>query len=154
MSEHVVRFTLNGRQRELTVASERLLIDMLREDLELTGTKRGCMVGVCGSCAVLVDGRMVSSCLLPAPYIDGSSVRTIEGIATDGVLSPLQTAFIQEGGLQCGICTPGQVIAATALLEHDPRPTADAIRTWMMGNLCRCTGYAGIERAIRVASAP
>ena len=152
MSEHLVRFSLNGSEQELRVASERLLIDVLRDDLGLTGTKRGCAVGVCGTCVVLVDGAMISSCLMPAAYVDGTSVRTIEGIATDGRLSPLQEAFIEQGGLQCGICTPGQVIAATALLAGDPRPSPEAIRAWMMGNLCRCTGYLGIERAIRAVA--
>ena len=151
VSEHLVRFALNGAQQERRVAGDRLLIDMLREDLGLTGTKRGCSVGVCGTCTVLIDGRMMSSCLILAAFVDGTAVRTIEGIAAGG-LSSLQSAFVEQGGLQCGICTPGQVIAATALLEHEPRPTPEAIRAWMMGNLCRCTGYLGIERAIRDAA--
>lgn len=125
---------------------------MLRDDLGLTGTKEGCSIGVCGACSVLVDGELLSGCLLPALFVDGRAVTTVEGLANGDTLSPLQEAFIRDGGFQCGICTPGQLIAATALLSEQPRPDHDAIRTWMMGNLCRCTGYYGIERAIQKAS--
>ncbi|MDO8563060.1 MAG: (2Fe-2S)-binding protein [Candidatus Limnocylindria bacterium] len=143
---------MNGAAREVEVPAERLLIDLLREDLALTGTKEGCSVGVCGACSVLVDGVLLSSCLLPAIRVDGADVRTIEGIApAAGRLSPLQQAFIEHGGFQCGICTPGQIVAATALLAEDPRPSRAAIRHFMMGNLCRCTGYFGIVRAIEAA---
>jgi carbon-monoxide dehydrogenase small subunit len=108
---------------------------------------------VCGACSVLVDGALVSACLLPAALADGHAITTVEGIAAaDGSLSPLQDAFIREGGLQCGACTPGQIVAATALLAETPRPSDDQIRDWMAGNLCRCTGYAGILRAIRSAA--
>ena len=153
MSEHVLSFTLNGERREMTVPASRLLIDLLRQDLELTGTKEGCSVGVCGACSVLVDGTLLSACLLPALYVDGREVVTIEGLAPeDGPLTPLQEAFIRHGGFQCGICTPGQIIAATALLAEQPRPSEEQIRAWMMGNLCRCTGYAGIVRSIQAAA--
>ena len=152
MSEHTIRVTLNGRERELRVAAHRRLIDVLREDCALTGTKEGCSVGVCGACSVLVDGVVISSCLLPAPYADGTSITTIEGLAKADALTPLQDAFITEGGFQCGICTPGQIITASALLAAHPRPSDAEISEWMMGNLCRCTGYHGIVRAIKKAA--
>ena len=150
-----IRFDVNGTGHDLKVGPARRLIDLLREDLDLTGTKESCAVGVCGACSVLVDGELLSACLLPAVLVDGRSVTTIEGIAgADGALSSLQEAFIVEGGLQCGACTPGQVVAATALLREQPDPSDDEIRDWMAGNLCRCTGYAGILRAIRSAATP
>jgi carbon-monoxide dehydrogenase small subunit len=151
MSEHVLRFTLNGAPREVRVRSDRRLIDVLRTDCGLTGTKEGCAVGVCGACAVLVDGEVTSACLLPAVFVDGAAVTTVEGLGP-GRLTPLQEAFITEGGFQCGICTPGQLITATALLAAHPNPTDVEITEWMMGSLCRCTGYHGIRRAIRKAA--
>jgi carbon-monoxide dehydrogenase small subunit len=148
-----VRLTVNGVRHEVAVDPARRLLDVLREDLDLTGTKESCAVGVCGACSVLVDGTLVSACLMPAVQANDRSVTTIEGIAgSDGSLSPLQEAFIVEGGLQCGACTPGQVVAATALLAEHPQPSDAEIRDWMSGNLCRCTGYAGIIRAIRSAA--
>lgn len=152
MSTHRLRFTLNGEGREVEVTADRLLIDMIRDDCGATGTKLGCGVGVCGSCAVLVDGELLSACLLPAVFVDGRTITTVEGLARGEELSPLQDAFIRDGGFQCGICTPGQLIAATALLAERPRPSREEIRAWMMGNLCRCTGYLGIERAIERAA--
>ena len=152
-SEHRLRFELNGERRELTVASNVRLIDLLRDDLQLTGTKEGCSVGVCGACSVLVNGQLLSACLLPAAFIDGTSVTTIEGLAPDGEhLSPLQDAFIRNGGFQCGICTPGQIVAATALLSEVHSPTESQVKEWMMGNLCRCTGYYKIVESILAAS--
>jgi aerobic carbon-monoxide dehydrogenase small subunit len=151
MSTHRLSFTLNGTKREVEVTADRLLIDVIREECGATGTKLGCAVGVCGACSVLVEGELLSACLLPAVFADGRRITTVEGLAKDE-LTPLQDAFIREGGFQCGICTPGQLIAATALLSEQPRPDRDAIRTWMMGNLCRCTGYYGIERAIQRAA--
>ena len=133
--------------------ADRRLIDVLRDDLGFTGTKEGCSIGVCGACSVLVGGELVSACLLPAVFVEGQAVTTVEGLAQGDTLSPLQVAFIREGGFQCGICTPGQLIAATALLAERRRPSDDEIRGWMMGNLCRCTGYHGIARAIRAAVA-
>jgi len=135
------------------VRADRRLIDVLRDDLRFTGTKEGCSIGVCGACSVLVDGDLLSGCLLPAVFVDGREVTTVEGLARGETLSPLQDAFIREGGFQCGICTSGQLIAATALLAERKRPSDDEIREWMMGNLCRCTGYYGITRAIRAAVA-
>ncbi len=133
--------------------ADRRLIDVLRDDLGCTGTKEGCSIGVCGACSVLVAGELLSACLVPAVFVDGRDVTTVEGLAHGDELSPLQDAFIREGGFQCGICTPGQLIAATALLAEHPRPSDDEIRGWMMGNLCRCTGYHGITRAIKAAVA-
>lgn len=133
--------------------SERLLVDLLRDDLGLTGTKLGCGVGVCGACTVLVDGQPMTGCLLLAVQVDGRSLRTIEGVAGEGPTA-LQRAFISEGGFQCGICTPGQILAATALLEATVHPSDEEIHEGMKGNLCRCTGYYGIVRAIRAAAGP
>ena len=143
MSEHRIRFTLNDAPVDVTVPAERLLLDLLRADLGKTGTKDGCSVGVCGLCAVQVDGAPMSACLLLATQIDGAQVRTIEGL-----VSPLQDAFIDEGGFQCGICTSGQLVTADALLRAKPDATDAEINDWQMGNLCRCTGYYGISRAI------
>ena len=146
MSRHRVRFTLNGAPVDVTVPAERLLVDLLRDDLRLTGTKDGCSVGVCGLCTVQVDGAPLSACLLLATQVEGTSVRTVEGLR-----SPLQEAFIAEGGFQCGICTSGQLMAADALLREKPAATEAEANDWMMGNLCRCTGYYGIARAIAQA---
>ncbi len=151
MTEQTIRFHVNGAPREVRAGAERRLIDVLRYDCGLTGTKEGCSVGVCGACSVLVDGELLSACLVPAVFVDGAEVTTIEGLAKGG-LTPLQDAFITEGGFQCGICTPGQIISATALLRAKPRPSDAEISDWMMGNLCRCTGYHGIVRAIKKAS--
>jgi aerobic carbon-monoxide dehydrogenase small subunit len=154
VSRHQIRFELNGEARTSEVEADRLLLDLLRADIGATGTKEGCRIGICGTCTVLVDGEPISSCLFPAVYADGRSVRTIEGVApADGELTPLQRAFIEQGGFQCGICTPGQIMSASALLAAHPTPSDGEIREWMMGNLCRCTGYAGIERAIKAAAA-
>jgi carbon-monoxide dehydrogenase small subunit len=152
-NEHLVRFELNGAPREVSVHANRRLIDLLRDDLGLTGTKEGCSVGVCGACSVLVDGQVMSACLLPAVIVDGSQVTTIEGLAPDDQhLTPVQDAFIRHGGFQCGICTPGQIIAATALLQEIAHPTTDQVKEWMMGNLCRCTGYYKIIESILAAA--
>ena len=149
MSEHRIRLSVNGNAIERTIPADRFLIDLIRDDLELTGTKEGCGIGVCGLCSVIVDGALYSSCIVPAILVDGSSIETVEGLeAADGTLSPLQEAFITHGGFQCGICTPGQLISATALLRESPRPSAEDVTAWMLGNLCRCTGYEGISRAI------
>jgi len=152
VSTHRLRFSLNGAPRDVVVAADRLLIDLLRDDCGATGTKLGCGVGVCGACSVLVDGELLSACLVPAVFVDGRDVTTVEGLAQNSHLTKLQEAFVRDGGFQCGICTPGQLIAATALLAERPRPEEREIRAWMMGNLCRCTGYYGIVRAIERAA--
>src|SRR5689334_13518839 len=128
-TELVIRFELNGQPRDVTVAAHRRLIDLLRDELRLTGTKEGCSVGVCGACSVLIDGQVMSACLLPAAFVEGTRVTTIEGLAPDDEhLSPLQDAFIRHGGFQCGICTPGQIVTATALLNEHPRPSRDEVK--------------------------
>lgn len=153
MSEHTLQLTVNGQPHSVTTPANRLLVHLLREDLGLTGTKEGCSVGVCGACSVLVDDVLVSSCLLPAIFADGARITTVEGLAPDEEhLSPLQDAFIRHGGFQCGICTPGQLIAATALLREITRPTTEQVKDWMMGNLCRCTGYYQIVDSIMAAA--
>jgi aerobic carbon-monoxide dehydrogenase small subunit len=143
---------VNGKDVHRTIPDNRMLIDFLREDLHLTGTKEGCGVGVCGACTVLVGGLPVSSCLMFAVMADEKSVLTIEGLADGDRLHPLQRAFIESGGFQCGICTPGQIMAAKALLDENPQPSKEEIQRWMMGNLCRCTGYYKIIEAIQAAS--
>ena len=145
---------VNGTSHELDVPARRLLVDCLRYDLGLTGTKEGCSVGVCGACTVLVDGKMAASCLILAATLDGAEITTIEGLAQDGRLHPVQQAFIDYGGFQCGICTPGQIMAAKSLLDTNPSPSEQEIREWMMGNLCRCTGYYKILESIVNAIGP
>ena len=144
----LITITVNGKTCSSEVPNRRLLVDFLRYDLGLTGTKEGCGVGVCGACTVLVDGKMVASCIAFAKQFDGSNVTTIEGVSDDGRLHPIQEAFIKHGGFQCGICTPGQILSAKALLEINPDPSDQEIKDWMMGNLCRCTGYYQIIEAI------
>jgi carbon-monoxide dehydrogenase small subunit len=147
-----IRLEINGRRVEASVPVGRTLLAFLRDDLGMTGTKEGCGVGVCGSCSVLVDGNLVSACLLLAVLADGAAIRTVEGLADDGELTPLQEEFIRRGGYQCGICTPGQLVAATALIEQNPQPSPDEVRSWLMGNLCRCTGYYRIVDAVSAAT--
>jgi carbon-monoxide dehydrogenase small subunit len=147
-----IRLRVNGLDRELTIPPSRRLIDLLRYDLGLTGTKEGCSIGVCGACTVLLDGRMISSCLALAAFAQGAEVTTVEGLADDERLHPVQQAFIDHGGFQCGICTPGQLVAAKALLDEVSNPTEDEIKEWMLGNLCRCTGYYKIVESIQKAA--
>jgi aerobic carbon-monoxide dehydrogenase small subunit len=147
-----IKLTLNGTPVTREVEDNRLLVEFLREDLKLTGTKESCGVGVCGACTVLLDGKPVSSCLALAVHADGCTVTTIEGIAEGDRLHPLQEAFLAHGGFQCGICTPGQILAAKALLDVKPHPTRAEIQDWMMGNLCRCTGYYKIIESIAAAA--
>ncbi len=147
-----IRLKVNGKSHRLEVEPRRLLVDCLRYDIGLTGTKEGCSMGVCGACTVIMNGRTVASCLTLAVQADGAEITTIEGIAPgEGKLHALQQAFIDKGGFQCGICTPGQIVAAKALLDFNPKPTKDEVREWMMGNLCRCTGYYKIIDSIVAA---
>jgi len=139
---------VNGEEYEIEAEPNRLLLYALREDLGLTGTKEGCGIGVCGACSVIVDGRLVSACLALAVACQGKEIMTIEGLARDGKLHPLQQAFLEYGGFQCGICTPGQIIAAKALLDQNPNPTEEEVKEWMAGNLCRCTGYYKILESV------
>jgi carbon-monoxide dehydrogenase small subunit len=143
-----VRCTVNGEERQLQAYPMARLLDVLREELQLTGTKEGCGEGECGACSVLVDGVLVNSCLVPVLQIEGTEIKTIEGIATNEQLHAVQRAFIACGGAQCGICTPGMVIAAVSLLERHPNPNEAEIRGGLAGNLCRCTGYVKIFEAV------
>jgi carbon-monoxide dehydrogenase small subunit len=152
VSQHSITFTLNGKLQTVAVEANRLLLDMLRDDCKLTGTKEGCGIGVCGSCSVLIDDKLMSACLVLAATVDGSTIRTVEGLASGAELTELQHAFVQHGGFQCGICTSGQIVAAKALLEENPHPSPDDVRAWMMGNLCRCTGYYQIVEAVVAAA--
>ena len=148
-----VRVEVNGRPHEADVEARRLLVFLLRDDLGLTGTHIGCDTGSCGACTVILDGRAVKSCMLLAAQADGCSLRTVESLAAeDGSLSPLQQAFHDEHALQCGYCTPGMLMSATYLLERNASPTDDDIKHSVQGNICRCTGYQNIFRAIRSAA--
>ena len=146
-----VSVTINGTEYSAEVPPRRTLVDFIRYDLGLTGTKEACSVGVCGICTVEMDGVIVSSCILLAVQANGAQITTIEGVADGDKLHPLQEAFMNYGGFQCGICTPGQIMASRALLQQNPNPTEDEIKNWMMGNLCRCTGYYKIIESIQKA---
>ena len=153
MTEHAISVVVNGEERRRRVEARRTLADFIREDCALTGTHVGCEHGVCGACTVIVDGEAVRSCLMFAVQADGADVVTVEGLGgPDGTLSPVQDAFREEHGLQCGFCTPGFVVTVTQLLRENPAPTDDEIREGISGNLCRCTGYQGIVRAVKRAS--
>ncbi len=143
-----ISLQVNERAQSLRIEPRETLADVLRDRLGLTGTKVSCDAQVCGACTVLVDGRTVSACTFLAVDADGGAVRTVEGLARDGVLTPLQQAFIDEAAFQCGFCTPGMLMAATALLEENPHPTEDEVKEGLDGNLCRCTGYAPIVAAV------
>ena len=143
-----MRFTLNGTTISLDVVGTRRLLDVLREDLHLTGTKEGCGEGECGACSVLIDGQVVDSCLVAVGQVEGRDVTTVEGLADGGRLTALQQAFIEHGAAQCGICTPGMLLAAHALLQQSRRLAADDVREGLAGNLCRCTGYTKIIDAV------
>lgn len=148
----IVRFIVNKISRELDVPPLKRLLDVIREDLRLTGTKEGCGEGECGACSVILDGEVILSCLVPVCQVQGSAILTVEGLATDGRLDPLQQAFLECGGAQCGICTPGMLIAARALLDENSHPSREAIKEAIAGNLCRCTGYVKIIDAIEQAA--
>jgi carbon-monoxide dehydrogenase small subunit len=147
-----IRFTVNLSQRDIEVPPMRRLLDVLRTDLGLTGTKEGCGEGECGACSVILDGEVINSCLVPVCQVQGSRILTVEGLAKDGRLDPLQQAFLECGGAQCGICTPGMLIAARALLDRSSKPGREQIKEAIAGNLCRCTGYIKIIDAIEMAA--
>ena len=149
-----ITFEANGRAREVDVPPMKRLLDVLREDLKLTGTKEGCGEGECGACSVIIDGEVINSCLVPVCQVIGTNITTVEGLAQDGRLDPLQQAFLDCGGAQCGICTPGMLIAARALLDVNSNPTRDEVKEAIAGNLCRCTGYVKIIDAIEQAARP
>jgi aerobic carbon-monoxide dehydrogenase small subunit len=148
-----IELTVNGRRRALTVAVNHTLLDILRDDLELTGTKECCLVGECGACTVSLDGRIVDSCLVLAVEADRAQVTTVEGLAVDGHVSPLQQAFLDKGAVQCGFCIPGQLVAAHALLAENPHPTVPEIQEGLAGNLCRCGCYQQITEAVLATAA-
>ncbi|MCD6480390.1 (2Fe-2S)-binding protein [Candidatus Bathyarchaeota archaeon] len=147
-----IRFKLNGREIEAEVEPNTLLLNLLREHLHLTGAKYGCGIGECGACTVLLDGEPILSCLTLAVEVDGREITTIEGLARDGELHPLQRAFLEEGAVQCGFCTPGMILTAKALLDENPNPSEEEIREYLKGNLCRCTGYVNIVKAVKRAA--
>jgi carbon-monoxide dehydrogenase small subunit len=148
-----IRFKINGADCAIQVAPMKRLLDVLREDLHLTGAKEGCGEGECGSCSVRMNGELVNSCLVPVLQADGADIQTVEGLATSGALHPLQQAFLDCGGAQCGICTPGMLMAATQLLSINPHPDLAEIREGLAGNLCRCTGFIRIFDSVMAAAA-
>ena len=148
MARHHVTATVNGDAVEFLCETGQTLLEVLRDELRLTGTKEGCGTGDCGACSVIVDGRLVCSCLMLAVEAEGKKIETIEGMAQGDALHPLQKKFIEHAALQCGICTPGILIAARSLLERNPNPTEEEVRYWLAGNLCRCTGYHKIVDAV------
>jgi carbon-monoxide dehydrogenase small subunit len=152
MARNHVTTTVNGDEYEFLCDAEQTLLDCLRDELFLTGTKEGCASGDCGACNVMLDGRLVCSCLVLGVEADGKSMETIEGMAHGEELHPLQKKFLELNGLQCGICTPGILIAAKALLDRNPDPTETEIRYWLAGNLCRCTGYDKVVRSVQAAA--
>lgn len=153
MAKLLITFRINGERQEVATEPHRTLLELVRDDLRLTGAKEGCGTGDCGACSMIVDGRLVTSCLMLAPEADGADILTVEGLAEDGRLHPLQEAFIRHGALQCGFCIPGMLMAARALLDANPRPSREEIRRGLAGNLCRCTGYRRIVDAVAAAAA-
>ncbi|MFP6835389.1 MAG: (2Fe-2S)-binding protein [Pseudomonadales bacterium] len=152
MSKIQVETSINGETVEFLCEPQQTLLDVLREELSRTGTKEGCATGDCGACSVLLDNRLVCACLVLAAEVEGKEVSTIEGVATEDGLHPLQQKFLEHAALQCGICTPGLIIASKALLDRNPDPDEETIRYWLAGNLCRCTGYDKIIRAVQDAA--
>ena len=148
-----IRLTLNGRSIQLEVPNHRLLLDLLRDEIRITGTKEGCGTGDCGACTVFLNGKPVNSCLVLSGELDGADIVTIEGLKIGPELHPIQEAFMQDGGAQCGYCTPGMLMMSKALLDENPDPTEEEIRFALSGNLCRCTGYAKIVQAVQDAAA-
>ena len=150
MKKHTIELTINGEKQELEIAPNELLVNVVRERLELTGTKYACGTGQCGACTVIVDGEPVLGCLTLAVAVDGAEITTIEGVnQPDGTLDPLQEAFLDTNAIQCGYCTPGMILVSKDLLSKNPNPTEKQIRHHIKGNICRCTGYDGIVRAIK-----
>lgn len=152
MSTHHIQFTINGIQKEADVEARLLLVHFIRENLNLTGTHIGCDTTSCGACTIHLNGKAVKSCTLFAVQADGGELRTVEGLAQNGNLHPIQEGFHEEHGLQCGFCTPGMMLSALALLEENPNPTEEDIRWGISGNLCRCTGYTNIVKAVQYAA--
>lgn len=152
MSKHLIGVTVNDERHNVEVPARRMLSDFLRDDLHLTGTKRGCETGTCGACSVIVDGEVVKSCLSLAVQANGCTITTVEGLSQGGTLHPLQESFMQCGGLQCGYCTPGFLMASCAMLAKNPNPTVDEVRHGLNGNLCRCTGYTQIVESVLTAA--
>ena len=148
MAKHHISTTVNGEPQEFLCETQQTLLDVLRDELSMTGSKEGCSSGDCGACSVMLDGRLVCSCLVLGVEAEGSSIETIEGMANGEELHPLQQKFLEHAALQCGICTPGFLVAAKALLEKHPDPSETEVRYWLAGNLCRCTGYDKIVRAV------
>ena len=151
--KRLITLNVNGKQHEVAIEPRQSLLQVLREELHLTGTKEGCSEGECGACTVILDGRMVDSCLIFGLEANGCEVMTIEGLAAEDELHPVQQAFVDCGGAQCGFCTPGMILAAKALLDRNANPTEEEIRWGISGNLCRCTGYVKIVEAIQAAAA-
>jgi carbon-monoxide dehydrogenase small subunit len=149
----VVNYKINGRKYDAYIEPNRTLLEIVRDELRLTGAKEGCGTGDCGACSMIVNGKLITSCLMLAPQASDSEITTIEGLAQDGELHPLQAAFIEKGGVQCGFCIPGMILAGKSLLDRNPKPTEQEIRAAISGNLCRCTGYAKIVEAISAAAA-
>lgn len=147
-----IQFTLNGEAQTVIVPPMKRLLDVLREDLHLTGTKEGCGEGECGSCSIRMNGALVNSCLVPVLQAEGAKIQTVEGLSTDGKLHPVQKAFLDCGGAQCGICTPGMLMAATQLIDNNPHPNMAQIREGLAGNLCRCTGFMRIFESVLAAA--
>ncbi len=147
-----IEITVNGRKRQFDVEPNKLLLNLVRDELYLTGTKYGCGIGECGACTVHLDGEAVLACMVLAVDADGKQVDTIEGVAEDGNLDPIQESFIEEGAIQCGFCTPGFIMTTKALLKENPKPTEDEIREYLKGNYCRCTGYVNIINAVQSAA--
>lgn len=151
--KHAVRLTINGEQQEFAVDPGLTLLDLLRDHVELTGCRRGCDSGYCGACTVVLNGKTVHSCSVLAVAADGADVLTVEGLARNGRLHPVQEAFIEQGAIQCGYCTPGMILSSVALLLENPSPNEPEVRAYLSGNLCRCTGYVRIVRAVLAAAA-
>lgn len=152
MTTIALRFSLNGREEQRSIPSHRTLLEMLREDFQLTGAKEGCGNGECGACSVVVDGEIVNACLMLAAEVEGKHILTVEGLRQGDRLHPVQQAFVENSGMQCGFCTPGFVLSAKVLLEQNPNPTREQIREALLGNFCRCSGYTKIIESVEAAA--